>query len=117
MEGREGLAGRPQRGRGQAGSAPPSRSPWEEPLPIPLEDTLDLHAFAPREVESVVADVLDGFVTAAGALSDYGVAVDPDTGDVDAEATSALRARPSGAGSFIDRGLVDEALLERSSVT
>ena len=58
MEGREGLAGRPQRGRGQAGAAPPPRSPWEEPLPIPLEDTLDLHAFAPCEVESVVEEYL-----------------------------------------------------------
>jgi DNA-nicking Smr family endonuclease len=28
-------------------------------VPIPIEDALDLHAFAPRDVASVVADYLD----------------------------------------------------------
>ena len=28
-------------------------------MPIPIEDALDLHAFAPRDVASVVADYLD----------------------------------------------------------
>ena len=31
----------------------------DEPIRIPIEDALDLHAFAPRDVASVVADYLD----------------------------------------------------------
>jgi len=31
----------------------------DEPIRIPIEDALDLHAFAPRDVASVVAEYLD----------------------------------------------------------
>ena len=30
----------------------------DEPVPIPIEDALDLHAFAPRDIPSVVAEYL-----------------------------------------------------------
>ncbi|MBI4246773.1 MAG: Smr/MutS family protein, partial [Candidatus Rokubacteria bacterium] len=30
----------------------------DEPVPIPIEDALDLHAFAPRDVRSVVEEYL-----------------------------------------------------------
>lgn len=44
-----------------------------------------------RPVELVRADVLNGFVSHDSALRDYGVVVDPGTGDVDEEATAARR--------------------------
>ncbi|MER7498993.1 hydantoinase B/oxoprolinase family protein [Nonomuraea pusilla] len=50
-----------------------------------------------REPERVARDVRNGFVTVAGAARDYGVVVDPDTFEVDAEATAALRAAPAPA--------------------
>jgi dsDNA-specific endonuclease/ATPase MutS2 len=31
----------------------------DEPVVIPIEDALDLHAFAPREIPSVVGDYLE----------------------------------------------------------
>jgi len=31
----------------------------DEPVPIPIEDALDLHAFAPRDIPSVVAEYLE----------------------------------------------------------
>ena len=31
----------------------------DEPIELPIEDALDLHAFAPRDVASVVAEYLD----------------------------------------------------------
>ena len=31
----------------------------QDAVPIPIEDSIDLHAFAPRDVASVVADYLD----------------------------------------------------------
>lgn len=34
-------------------------SPFGKPIVIPIEDSLDLHAFAPREIPSVVAEYLD----------------------------------------------------------
>ena len=32
--------------------------PADSPVPIPIEDSLDLHAFAPRDVPSVVEEYL-----------------------------------------------------------
>ena len=31
----------------------------DEPVPIPIEDALDLHAFAPRDIPSVVEEYLN----------------------------------------------------------
>src|SRR5258705_4364053 len=49
-------------------------------------------------------DVTRGFVTARGALEDYGVALDPLTLDVDKTATDEERRGRAGALSLIDRG-------------
>ncbi len=45
-----------------------------------------------REPERVAADVRNGFVSVAAAIRDYGVAVDPDTFQVDQSETERLRA-------------------------
>jgi N-methylhydantoinase B len=45
-----------------------------------------------RDPEKVALDVRNGFVTAAAAVHDYGVVVDPDTFEVDAAATARARA-------------------------
>ena len=45
-----------------------------------------------RDPARVLADVLDRFVTIAGARADYGVVIDPVRMQVDAAATQALRA-------------------------
>jgi DNA-nicking Smr family endonuclease len=36
-----------------------THEPEDEPVPIPIEGTLDLHAFAPRDIPAVVNDYLD----------------------------------------------------------
>ena len=46
-----------------------------------------------RDIEKVVADVEQGFVSAEAARSDYGVVVDPFTLEVDQSATSELRGK------------------------
>ena len=62
-----------------------------------------------RPAERVVADVLDGYVTLAGARRDYGVVMDA-SGTVDEAGTAAERARlataprPAGADELCDRG-------------
>jgi N-methylhydantoinase B len=45
-----------------------------------------------RDPEKVALDVRNGFVTAAAAVHDYGVVVDPDTFEVEAAATARARA-------------------------
>lgn len=37
----------------------PVNSPFDEPVIIPLEDALDLHAFAPGDIPSVVEEYLE----------------------------------------------------------
>lgn len=44
-----------------------------------------------RDVEAVRRDVLEGYVSAERAREDYGVAVDPVSGEIDTDATAALR--------------------------
>jgi DNA-nicking Smr family endonuclease len=41
-----------------AGSDSPDE-PFEEPIAIPIEDALDLHPFAPRDIPSVVESYLE----------------------------------------------------------
>ena len=38
--------------------------PFTDPVTIPIEDALDLHPFAPREIPSVVASYLEAAVAA-----------------------------------------------------
>ncbi len=57
-----------------------------------------------RDPERVRQDVARGFVTARGALEDYGVALDPATLDIDKTATNEARARRGGGLPLIDRG-------------
>lgn len=57
-----------------------------------------------RDPERVRQDVARGFVTARGALEDYGVVLDPATLELDKNATDEARARRAGALPLIDRG-------------
>ncbi len=56
-----------------------------------------------RDPERVRQDVARGFVTARGALEDYGVVLDPATLDVDKTATDQERRRRAGSLPLIDR--------------
>jgi N-methylhydantoinase B len=58
-----------------------------------------------REPERVRLDVLRGFVSLAGARADYGVALDPETLDLDPQETERLRAAPRPAPEMFDRGI------------
>jgi hypothetical protein len=49
-------------------------------------------------------DVARGFVTPRGALTDYGVALDPVTLAIDKSATADERGRRAGPLALIDRG-------------
>jgi N-methylhydantoinase B len=57
-----------------------------------------------RDPVRVRQDVARGFITARGALDDYGVALDPTTLEIDKQATDDERARRAGEASLIDRG-------------
>ncbi|HKB25552.1 MAG TPA: hydantoinase B/oxoprolinase family protein, partial [Methylomirabilota bacterium] len=57
-----------------------------------------------RDPERVRQDVARGFVTARGALEDYGVVLDAATLELDKSATDEARAQRPGALSLIDRG-------------
>jgi len=57
-----------------------------------------------RDPERVRTDVARGFVTARGALDDYGVVLDPATLDLDKTATDEERRRRSHDLPLIDRG-------------
>lgn len=41
------------------GRAPAVTDAPDEPVPVPIEDALDLHAFAPRDIASVVSEYLE----------------------------------------------------------
>jgi N-methylhydantoinase B len=70
-----------------------------------------------RTIEHVADDVADGFVSIAGALTDYGVVIHPDTLEADTEATARerarLRAARKGPLPFYDRGPQFEELERR----
>jgi N-methylhydantoinase B len=57
-----------------------------------------------RDSMHVRQDVARGFVSVQGALEDYGVVLDPGTGEVDKTATEARRRDRPGARSLFDRG-------------
>jgi DNA-nicking Smr family endonuclease len=38
---------------------PTDETPEDEPQPLPIDGTLDLHAFSPRDVPALVGDYLD----------------------------------------------------------
>jgi N-methylhydantoinase B len=57
-----------------------------------------------RDLERVRQDVARGFVTPRGALEDYGVALDPDTLEIDKTATEEERRRRHRDSTLIDRG-------------
>jgi N-methylhydantoinase B len=57
-----------------------------------------------REPERARQDVARGFITARGALADYGVSVDPATLEIDKTATLEERARRARDLPLIDRG-------------
>jgi N-methylhydantoinase B len=58
-----------------------------------------------REIEAVRADVIDQYVNIESASRDYGVVIDPNTYEVDIEATKRVRLRPSKSG--VTRGLME----------
>ena len=69
-----------------------------------------------RDVDKVRTDVVRELVSADKARADYGVVLDPDTGEVDVEATRALRAellQRRGTPSTFDFGPPLETLLAR----
>lgn len=65
-----------------------------------------------RSPERVASDVLDGFVSAAGAARDYGVIVDARTGEIDLKETERLRREMPTDLPFFDRGPIDPRLME-----
>ena len=42
----------------------PPDPPFDEPVVLPLEDSIDLHPFAPRDIPSVVAEYLEQCIQA-----------------------------------------------------
>jgi len=52
-----------------------------------------------REAERVRGDVLDGYVSVAGAREDYGVVIDPEKLTIDQNATTELRRREASRGA------------------
>jgi DNA-nicking Smr family endonuclease len=41
-----------------------SDSPFNEPIAVPIEDSIDLHAFSPKEIPSVVEEYLEQCIQA-----------------------------------------------------
>jgi len=42
----------------------PPDPPFDEPVVLPLEDSIDLHSFSPKDISSVVAEYLEQCVAA-----------------------------------------------------
>jgi DNA-nicking Smr family endonuclease len=49
------------------GGGPPGDPPFDDPVPLPIDGTLDLHAFRPSDVGALVPDFIDA-CRAAGIL-------------------------------------------------
>ena len=49
------------------GGGPPGDPPFDDPVPLPIDGTLDLHAFRPSEVGALVPEWIDA-CRAAGIL-------------------------------------------------
>jgi dsDNA-specific endonuclease/ATPase MutS2 len=45
-------------------SRDPDDSPFTEPIVVPIEDSIDLHAFSPKEIPSVVEEYLEQCIQA-----------------------------------------------------
>jgi dsDNA-specific endonuclease/ATPase MutS2 len=45
-------------------NADSSKSPFSEPIVVPIEDSIDLHAFSPKEIPSVVEEYLEQCIQA-----------------------------------------------------
>jgi dsDNA-specific endonuclease/ATPase MutS2 len=43
----------------------PDNPPFAEPIVVPIEDSIDLHAFSPKEIPSVVEEYLEQCVQAS----------------------------------------------------
>jgi N-methylhydantoinase B len=54
-----------------------------------------------RQVEAVVSDVADGYVSQTGAQNDYGLRFEKDGEDADPEATAAARANMAERGKAV----------------
>jgi DNA-nicking Smr family endonuclease len=80
---------------------PPDNEPGLEgpPVPLPIEDSLDLHPFAPRDVPSVVGEYLDACVRRG--LSEVRVIHGRGTGSQRARVRQVLAAHPAVA-AFAD---------------
>jgi N-methylhydantoinase B len=66
-----------------------------------------------RPPERVLQDVRQYFVSLDGARMDYGVVIDPRTGEVDVKRTAELRGQHRPPRPRIDRGSATEWLRER----
>ncbi len=48
-----------KRGRKQGSFPSDAGSPFDDPVVVPLEDSIDLHAFSPEDIPSVVVEYLE----------------------------------------------------------
>ena len=81
------------------GSFAEGEQPFEEPVRLPIEDTLDLHAFAPKEIPSVVEEYLE--VCRQAGMSEVRLIHGKGTGAQRAVVRRLLRTLP-GVLSFAD---------------
>ena len=49
-----------------------------------------------RDVEKVLEDIIEGYVSTRGAKEGYGVVIDPETFEIDKDATDKLRNKMKG---------------------
>lgn len=80
-----------------AGEAPVPGEFGDEPVPLPLEDSIDLHPFAPAEIGDLVDDWLDA-VVAAGRWSEVRIVHGRGTGAARDRVRARLARRRDVAG-------------------